>query len=75
MKNKIKEISDDIDFIKQKLFETTSVPNTFFKYNEYPLHNYNISNPCINCPNNPKNNPHLGGFCNCALPALMNPIY
>lgn len=31
--------------------------------------------PCENCPNNPLNNPFSSGFCNCALPALMNPIF
>ena len=30
--------------------------------------------PCTNCKNNPKNNPHASGICNCALPALHNPI-
>ena len=38
---------------------------------EKPYYN----DPCANCPNNPMNNPHATGFCNCALPALMNPIY
>ena len=33
------------------------------------------NNPCDNCPNNPKNNPFSSGFCNCALPALTNPMY
>lgn len=32
-------------------------------------------NPCENCPNNPLNNPNATGFCNCALPALCNPMY
>lgn len=63
MKNKIKEISENIDLI----FETTSVPDTFFNYNEYPLHNNNISDPCINCPNNPMNNPFSSGVCHCIL--------
>ena len=31
--------------------------------------------PCANCSNNPINNPHASGMCNCALPALCNPIY
>lgn len=31
--------------------------------------------PCRNCPNNPVNNPHASGFCNCALPAMYNTIY
>lgn len=78
MKNKIKEIAEDIDFIKQKLYETTGVPNTIFKHNkcmeftnpyikEYPSPKYNTSNVCINCPNNPMNNPFSCGFCNCIL--------
>ena len=25
--------------------------------------------PCYNCGNNPKNNPHASGFCNCSLPS------
>lgn len=33
------------------------------------------NNPCANYPNNPVNNPHASGFCNCALPALCNPMY
>lgn len=36
---------------------------------------FGTGNPCENCPNNPKNNPFSSGFCNCALPSLMNPIY
>ena len=38
--------------------------------------NFNMgNNPCDNCPNNPKNNPFSSGFCNCAIPALTNPMY
>lgn len=33
------------------------------------------NNPCEYCMNNPKNNKFATGFCNCALPALMNPMY
>lgn len=33
------------------------------------------NDPCRNCPNNPTNNPHASGFCNCMLPYLNNPIY
>ena len=31
----------------------------------------NRHNPCEGCPNNPANNPHASGFCNCALPAFF----
>ena len=34
-----------------------------------------IRNPCDSCSNNPKNNRHASGICNCALPAMANPIY
>lgn len=33
------------------------------------------NNPCETCMNNPKNNPHASGVCNCALPALLNPMF
>lgn len=33
------------------------------------------SDPCENCPNNPKNNPHASGICNCVLPYMNNTIY
>jgi hypothetical protein len=36
---------------------------------------FGTGNPCEHCPNNPKNNPFSSGFCNCALPSLMNPMY
>ena len=32
-------------------------------------------NPCEHCNNNPVNNPYASGFCNCALPALANPMF
>lgn len=66
MKNKIKEIAENIDFIKQKLYETTYIPNTFY-INEYQSFIHNVSDPCINCPNNPMNNPFASGVCNCIL--------
>lgn len=31
---------------------------------------YNGPECCRFCPNNPRNNPHSGGFCQCALPAM-----
>lgn len=78
MKNRINEIAEDIDFIKQKLYEITFIPNTIFNHNkciglkntyikEYPSPIYNRLNPCANCPNNPMNNPFYSGFCNCIL--------
>ena len=27
------------------------------------------TNPCLNCKNNPLNNPFASGFCNCSLPS------
>lgn len=33
------------------------------------------NNPCESCVNNPKNNPFSAGFCCCALPSLLSPIY
>jgi hypothetical protein len=67
-----------IENVKKQMYETTFVPKDFM--NERLLKDsfrprFDTGNPCENCPNNPKNNPHLGGFCNCALPSLMNPIY
>ena len=26
--------------------------------------------PCRNCNNNPRNNPHASGICHCALPSM-----
>ena len=26
--------------------------------------------PCRNCSNNPRNNPHASGICHCALPSM-----
>ena len=33
------------------------------------------NDPCQFCQNNPAVNPHASGVCNCALPALANPIW
>ena len=35
IENTIKEIDGYINFIKQKMYETTGIPNTYFKYNKY----------------------------------------
>ena len=40
-----------------------------------PQNTGQYNDPCRFCPNNPLNNPHASGFCNCALPALCNPLY
>lgn len=73
-----KETLDFIEKTKQQMYETTFVPNELM--NEQLLKDsfkprFGTDNPCENCPNNPKNNPHSSGFCNCALPSLMNPMY
>lgn len=31
--------------------------------------------PCRNCNNNPRNNPHASGICHCALPSMHDVIY
>jgi hypothetical protein len=67
----IDKIEDDIiNDIPVSIFENTDPNSTGFggKFNMG-------NNPCEHCPNNPKNNPFSSGFCNCALPALSNPIY
>lgn len=67
----IDKIEDDIiNDISISIFENTDLNSTGFggKFNMG-------NNPCEHCPNNPKNNPFSSGFCNCALPALSNPIY
>ena len=45
------------------------------KYDSYNLMGRKYNNPCETCMNNPKNNPYASGVCNCALPALLNPIF
>lgn len=67
----IDKIEDDIiNDIPISIFENTDLNSTRFEGK------YNIgNNPCEHCPNNPKNNPFSSGLCNCALPALSNPIY
>lgn len=68
--DKIKDDMVNINGIPASIFENTDPNSTGFG-GEYNMGN----NPCENCPNNPKNNPFSSGFCNCALPALFNPIY
>ena len=31
--------------------------------------------PCAGCSNNPRNNPHASGMCNCSLPYMNRPTY
>jgi hypothetical protein len=68
--NKIEDDIININGIPTSKFENIDPNSTGFggKYNMGV-------NPCEHCPNNPKNNPFSSGFCNCALPALSNPIY
>lgn len=78
LNNNINEISELIETIKKQMYKTTFVPKDLM--NEQLLKDtfkprFGTVDPCENCPNNPKNNPHSSGFCNCALPSLMNPIY
>lgn len=65
-----KKLMEEASKIPASIFENTNLNSTGFggKYNMG-------NNPCEHCPNNPKNNPHSSGFCNCAAPALANPIY
>lgn len=37
--------------------------------------NHQYRDPCQFCQNNPAVNPRATGICNCALPALANPVY
>lgn len=75
-----KEFKEFIDKIKDDMVNISGIPASTFE-NIDPNSTgfgskYNMSNnPCEHCPNNPKNNPFSSGFCNCALPALANPIY
>lgn len=61
---------EEISKIPISTFENINPNSTGFRGN----HNMGY-NPCEHCLNNPKNNPFSSGFCNCALPALYNPIY
>lgn len=78
--DKIKDDMVNINGIPASIFENTNPNYTGFE-NINPNSTgfggkYNMgNNPCEHCANNPKNNPHSSGFCNCALPALMNPMF
>lgn len=78
--DKIKDDMVNVSGIPASIFENTNPNYTGFE-NINPNSTgfggkYNMgNNPCEHCPNNPKNNPHSSGFCNCALPALMNPMF
>lgn len=65
-----KTLMEEISKIPASAFKNIDPNSTGFG-GEFNMGN----NPCENCPNNPKNNPFSSGFCNCALPALSNPIY
>ena len=78
LNNSINEISEIIETIKKQRYKTTFFQKDLM--NEQLLRDifkprFGTGDPYENCPNNPKNNPHSSGFCNCALASLMNPIY
>ena len=76
----ITQYKEFIDKIKDDMVNISGIPTSKFE-NIDPNSTgfggkFNMdNNPCEHCPNNPKNNPFSSGFCNCALPALSNPIY
>lgn len=76
----VKQYKEFIDKIKDDMVNISGIPTSIFE-NTNPNSTgfggkYNMgNNPCDNCPNNPKNNPFSSGFCNCAIPALNNPMY
>lgn len=76
----IPSLEEFIELNKTFIEELTKIPTSSFE-NIDPNStgfggNFNMgNNPCDRCPNNPKNNPHSSGFCNCAIPALTNPMY
>ena len=47
----------------------------YYSYNIMVFFGRKYNNPCETCMNNPQNNPYASGVCNCALPALLNPIF
>lgn len=47
-------------------------PSIWNQSNQGINHPYN---PCLNCINNPLNNPFATGICHCALPSMHNIIY
>lgn len=66
------------DFIL--LGEVEKNEQTNFNEQPFKIHdpqNYTVYTPwdsyecCRNCPNNPKNNPHASGICNCVLPYMQ----
>ena len=67
MSRKITIIIED-DGTAQGLGYVPSYPSDYGYNRQY-------HDPCAGCWNNPANNPHASGICNCALPALANPIY
>ena len=34
-----------------------------------------LFDPCRNCNNNPRNNPHASGICHCVLPSMYETTY
>lgn len=71
----VKQYKEFIDTIKDDMVNINGIPASAFENIDPNSMGVGGNNTCEHCPNNPKNNPFSSGFCNCALPALSNPIY
>lgn len=58
----------------EELNKQVEIPNTVPTYQGPGFDQMQGTDPCKNCPNNPKNNPNASGICCCALPYFANPI-
>lgn len=67
-----------INDLKKLIDEAKNINITININQEYPYKGYQDNNwyndPCVNCSNNPKNNPYASGSCCCSLPDLFNII-
>lgn len=70
MKRKITVIIEDDGTAQGLDIQDFSIPGT----TNYGW-NREYRDPCKFCNNNPINNPYTSGICNCALPALANPMF
>lgn len=60
--------------MNEELNKQVDITNTIPTYQGPGFNQMKQTDPCENCPNNPKNNPNASGICNCALPYFANPI-
>ena len=58
---------DDIGIIYVPLIKITPLYDEIYAWPQF--------DPCRNCNNNPRNNPHASGICHCALPSMHDVIY